>query len=248
VPECRRLLATRALGSACWLYAGVTFRDFPAPASVHDVIATACVELLQVGLEVKSAGIVAEATKYIIKASQTDLGNVALVTVGAIPALVAALDGYGVFFFYCRNILCAICNIANSVVGQVACSAAGAARPILSALRLHATSVVVVDQAFCAVVSMSSDSFANVASFVSLGAASCIVAAFQACAQSKSLCRSFSWALRCIANYPCGVEACLAAGAVSLLAAAYAKDEPASAHAQEALRLLGCDNRGVLLV
>jgi len=246
VPECRRLLATRALGSACWLYAGVAFYDLPAPASAHDTIATACAALLRVGLESKSAGIVGEATKYIVDASLSDLGKVASVAAGAIPALIAALDENGADIV-CSNACAALSNIANSAAGRVACGTAGAARSIISALKLHATSAFVLGDAFDAVANMSCNSSANVATFVSLGAVPCIVEAFQKCQQALSLCLPFSLVLRNITRYPCGAEACLAAGAVPLLAVAYAKDASAREHAEAALKNLGYDCHGVLL-
>lgn len=242
VEECRRLLSTPELGSS-WLYAGVTFHDLPAPASAHDVIATACRELLQVGLELDCAGMVSEAAMGICSECERNvLARDSCIAVGAIHSLLAAIDKFaGNEDDVCYNTFEALSIIARSVAGRAACRSAGVARSIVYALiRCDEYALEIV---FCCVASMSLDDEENVSLFVDNGAIELMITVFQKSRLSPVLSYYFSDALLNISCFSLGVKALFDAGAHSILAAVCEKDEGhlSAKRAADALKRMGCD-------
>jgi hypothetical protein len=122
LPECRRLLATRAVGSHCWIYAGIYFQEPVSPATALDVIVSACTELLQVGVEVSSDGILAQAlwAMYIVAMPHNDA------VIAAVPAVVSALRDFSRDAVIGLSGCLVLSEISKHPAGVAACLAAGA--------------------------------------------------------------------------------------------------------------------------
>lgn len=255
------------MGNACWIYANVAFRDLlvsdgdvPEPDlddydqfRFHDdessncsVIATACVELLQVGLDVGSAGIVDEAAVCIHGATDGDKWESieACLKARAVPSLVAALREFradeNVSWAICRALTC----LASCLEGRDACVAAGAMRPLLSLLGDFDESSSFTCDAFGLICNMVQDSVAIADAFISAGAIPIVVAAFRKHWNGCSVIHNFSQALCNLARTRSGITAFLVAGVVPLLAAAYTRNEGFRDGTQAALQQLGFNVRG----
>lgn len=238
VPECRRLLATGAPGSASWLYAGVTFRDLPAPATACTVIATACLELLAIGLDIGSAAIVgAAADLFQMVAAPNEPSASVCVAVGAIPPLLTATRRYRGDLHASQWAWFALGSLVS--VGSLEFELAGAIPLVISAFKMHEDERGVLVAVLICVSSMST---AVCASFVARGGVPALVAAFRRSTEKDiAFLICFTQSLACIAMVPRGVEAAVAAGAVPALVVACSS---VRARAKHVLGLLGFDEIG----
>lgn len=264
VRDCRRLIATRARGSACWLYAGVTLRELPTPSVwTSDMIATAlvtaCLELLQVGLDVGSASIVEEAAVSLMGIFVLSEGTAALVYSGifysggpldggvaprVISALTTALNDFGCDAYICQRACAVFGMIATHVAGHSLLCAADTTIPLLiSVLRNHQDDAFVLECAFDCVGRLANNSFSSVDAFVRLGAVHLIVEGFRHKMTSPptrsyelSLQSPFAFALSKLSAYSVGQRACCNAGAEGLLSFCHSVG---CAFASEALTNMG---------
>lgn len=224
VPECGRLLATKALGSASWLYAGVSFHDVTAPSTSNDAVAAACMELLQFGVEHESVGIVLESLSGFFLLSCGNKARInSCVAVGVVAALVAGLQ-IGSFWTdvqLCVDACTVVGHLAVTDAGKDACIVSNAFITIVALLAIYLDSPY-VSRNLCRVLwdMVAGECKERTTACISANGVPQIVAALRVHADLENSCEWAILALHAISSFRDGAAACLSANAVPHLLAA----------------------------